>query len=116
MTKTKWPSQVTSTSMVGGDRKYRIKKDSLTNLESSFTDLNTGKSKSYTQFEKHMIQEGIKQVLFAQGSEEVELRYPVEVIINNSKSKEYNCISQRIVPRELIRFLLDYDMIEEYDY
>jgi len=53
----------------GGERKYRIKKDTLSGLENGFTDLTTGKTKTYTQFEKHMIQEGVKQVLFAQGSE-----------------------------------------------
>lgn len=111
-----WPHQVVTTSMVGGERKYRIKKDTLSTLENSMTDPKTGKSLTYTQFEKHMIQECIKQVLFAQGSEEVEVRYPIEVGVEGAKSTEYNVIFQKVVPKEAIQFLLDYDMIEIYDY
>lgn len=111
-----WPHQVVTTSMVGGERKYRIKKDTLSTLENSMTDPKTGKSLTYTQFEKHMIQECIKQVLFAQGSEEVEVRYPVEVGVEGAKSTEYNAVFQKIVPKEVIQFLLDYDMIEVYEY
>ena len=115
-TKTKWPHQVVTTSMVGGERKYRIKQDSLSKLEGSYTNLTSGKSNTYTQFEKHMIQEGIKQVLFTQGSEEVEVRYPVEVGVEGHKSIEYNVLFQKVVPKEVIQFLLDYDMIEVYEY
>jgi len=94
----------------GGERKYRIKKDTLSGLENGFTDLTTGKTKTYTQFEKHMIQEGVKQVLFAQGSEEMEVR-----LVNAGKgvvSSSY----LRVVPKETIQFLLDYDVIEEFKY
>lgn len=112
----KWPHQTTTMSMVGGERKYRIKIDSLNTLENSITDPKSDKLKTYTQFEKHMIQECIKQVLFAQGSEEVEVRYPVEVGIEGSKSTEYNLSFQKVVPKEVIQFLLDYDMIEIYDF
>lgn len=94
----------------GGERKYRIKRDTLSQLENSITDLKNGKSKTFTQFEKHMIQEGVKQVLFAQGSEETEISR-----INAGKevvSSSY----QRVVPKETIQFLLDYDVIEEYQF
>lgn len=63
-----------------------------------------------------MIQEGIKQVLFAQGSEEVEVRYPVTVGNISNPSQEYVSVYQKLVPKEVIQFLLDYDVIEECDY
>ncbi len=83
----------------GGERKYRIKKDGLKNLDNS--------SSGITQFEKHLIQESVKQVLFAQGSEET------EVIIKKGEDVTWTGF-QKIVPKEVIRFLLDYDIIEEF--
>ena len=80
----------------GGDRKYRVKKATLSKLE----DL------KLNQFEKHLIQEGIKQVVFAEGNEEFQ----------GPDKDGYNSIYYRAVPKETIRFLLDYDMIEEYKY
>lgn len=93
----------------GGERKYRIKRDTLSQLENSITDPTNGKTRTFTQFEKHMIQEGVKQVLFAQGSEEMEIK----------KYKDQNLVDstyQRVVPKETIQFLLDYDIIEEFGY
>lgn len=84
----------------GGERKYRIKKDSLNSLE----------TKNYGQFEKHLLQEAVKQVLFAQGSEEVEVRDM------NDKGEVVNSRYQRIIPKETIKFLLDYELIEECKY
>jgi hypothetical protein len=75
-----------------GDRKYRVKKENISKLE----------NQNLTQFEKHMIQEGIKQVLFVGGTEEI-------------FDKE-NEIITRQVPKELIQFLLDYDVIEEFKF
>ncbi len=75
-----------------GERKYRIKKQSLSELEKA----------TLTQFERHLIQEGIKQVLFAAGTDET-----------YDRTNEF---SYREVPKELIRFLLDYDIIEEYKF
>lgn len=83
-------------SLTGGDRKYRVKKETVSNLENL----------KLTQFEKHMIQEGIKQVLFAEGTEQVEVF---------SEKNEF-IYSERRTPKETIRFLLDYDMIEEYQF
>jgi hypothetical protein len=94
------------TSLSGGDRKYRIKKDTLSNLENS----------KVSQFEKHLIQEGVKQVLFAQGSEEVETRYAAKMGLVSNPSEEYITYYQKTVPKETIRFLLDYDVIEEYKF
>lgn len=94
----------------GGERKYRVKKDTLSNLENSTTDPKTGKSRTFTQFEKHMIQEGVKQVLFAQGSEEMETRRI------NAGNDIVDSAYHRVVPKETIQFLLDYDVIEEFNY
>lgn len=96
--------------MVGGERKYRIKKDALHKIQDEKT------SGTFNQFEKHMLQECIKQVLFAQGSEEIEVAYPIEVGTEDGKYTEYRSIYQKIVPKEVIQLLLDYDMIELYDY
>ena len=74
-----------------GKRNYRIKKDSLRKLEQSSTTSN---------FEKHLVQEGVKQILFANGSE--------EIMIDGGMF--------RMVPKEMIRFLLDHDIIEEYNF
>lgn len=90
----------------GGERKYRVKIDSLKVLDQKCLDLKDGSSIEITQFEKHMIQEGVKQVIFAQGTEEFK------------RIDEHGSISEfyRVVPKEMIRFLLDYDVIEEYEY
>jgi hypothetical protein len=71
-----------------GDRKYKIKKATLAGLE----------NQKITQFEKHLIQEGVKQILYCSGTEQI-----VE--------KDGHTFNQ--VPKEMIRFLLDYDVIEE---
>ena len=73
-----------------GDRKYKVKKSSLSILDD--------KNSKLSQFEKHMIQEGIKQILFCSGSEQV---------------LEIEGHTFYKVPQEMIRFLLDYDVIEE---
>jgi len=75
-----------------GDRKYKVKKTSLNKLESN--------TNSLTQFEKHLIQEGIKQILYCGGTEQ----------ILEKDGHNYNQ-----VPKEMIKFLLDYDVIEECD-
>jgi ribosome biogenesis protein Tsr3 len=72
----------------GGSRNYRVKKSSMEKLE------------KLNHFEKHLVQEGIKQVVLAQGTEEF--------------ISDEHCYRQ--VPKEMIQFLLDYDMIEEYNY
>ncbi len=87
--------KTTNWSLCGNERNYRIKKSSLASLETS----------KVSHFEKHMIQEGVKQVLFAGGTEEI------ESFTDKGESK-----FQRIVPKETIRFLLDYDIIEEYKF
>jgi ribosome biogenesis protein Tsr3 len=73
----------------GGTRNYRVKKSSIEKIE------------RLNHFEKHLVQEGIKQVVLAQGTEQ---------FISNDD----HCYNQ--VPKEMIQFLLDYDMIEEYNY
>lgn len=88
----KSPWQHKQTSLITGERKYRVKKEALSKLEKA----------SLTQFEKHMIQEGIKQVLFCAGTEDVWDR--------DAET------SFRRVPKETIQFLLDYEVIEEYDF
>ena len=94
----------------GGERKYRIKKDSLSTLENSYTDLSTGKSRTYPQFVQHLLQEGIKQVLFAQGTELVETHD-----LDDKGERSYTR-HQHVISKEMIQFLLDHDMIEEYNF
>lgn len=78
------------TSLYGGNRNYRIDTKKL----SSCLDDNS----KLTMFEKHLIQEGVKQILFGSGTEE---------IIDSDTS---TCI--RIVPEEMIDFLFNYEVIK----
>ncbi len=81
------------------NRKFRVKKETLSQIEGL----------KISQFEKHMIQEGIKQVLFAQGTETVELDISIH-------EENHHMIYKNIVPKETIQFLLDYDMIEIFEF
>lgn len=79
------------TMLMVGERNYRVRKEKLNQIEHS----------SLSQFVKHLIQEGIKQILFAQGSEQMMYSDPVQGTYTISK-----------VPDEMIKFLLDQEVIE----
>lgn len=80
-------------SQSGGDRKYRIKTETLSKLG----------EKKLSDFETHLLQEGVKQVLFAQGSEQ----------FISEETGYQNCYNYLAIPKEMIRFLKDHDLIEE---
>lgn len=80
------------------DKKYKINKGKLSSaiVKSTTTD-----------FEKHLIQEGVKQILFGEGTEclsDISQDVNGYPIINSNYRK---------VPDEMILFLLDCDVIEE---
>jgi hypothetical protein len=79
---------------------YRVKKESISSL---------GKTNPprKNEFEIYLIQEGVKQILFAQGNKQISSRISVE----GSLVEEWN----QFIPKEMIQFLLDYDIIEEYE-
>ena len=74
------------------DKNYKVKINKLSKLS---------ETSSLNSFERHLLQEGIKQVLFANGTEEYYVR-------NGD-----NFFTQRRIPEEMILFLLDHDLIEE---
>ena len=71
---------------------WRVKTENLTKVLAK---------ENLGSFEKHMIQEGIKQILFADGTEES--MYEIDG----------NTWSARQITPEMINFLLDYDVIGE---
>jgi len=85
-------------STFGGDRNYRIKREKLHETLKETSQMNS--------FEKHLIQEGIKQVLYGEGTEEIRTRiYEDKQVIDE--------LYQRKVTDEMIDFLLQYDVIEK---
>ena len=74
-----------------GNRTLRIKSSRVKELLSDDT---------LTQFEKHIIQEGVKQVLYAQGTEEL------TTIVNGEHR------FQMVVTDEMIDFLRQYELFK----
>jgi hypothetical protein len=77
----------------GGNRTLRIKSSRVRELLSDDT---------LTQFEKHIIQEGVKQVLYGQGTEEL-------TIVDNSIGFERTFLT---VTDEMIDFLRQYEIFK----
>lgn len=96
-----------------GDRKYRIKKETLNSLLND-TDPKTTPRKDVkiNSFERHLLQEGIKQVLFCEGREIIEYTDTEEP--NKTGDWRHNTHTFSKVNKEMIQFLLDYDVIEEF--
>lgn len=86
-----------STTYRPDDIVWKVKKDELTKVLSD---------QSIGSFEKHMIQEGVKQILFAEGTEEILSR------AEHSDGSGFN-YSLRKVSEEMIKFLLSFSIIEK---
>jgi len=75
-----------------GERLYRVNKSNLHK--------ELGETSTLNQFEKHILQEGVKQVLFGLGTEQIYI------------FEDDNAHSSNKVTDEMIRLLLDYKLIE----
>lgn len=87
---------------------YRVKAKSLSEIINKSRNVSgTAETKIPQQindFELYLIQEGVKQLLFAQGNKQ----------ITEIKGKD-SVVYHQSIPREMIQFLLDYNMIEEFE-
>jgi hypothetical protein len=81
----------------GGNRTLRIKSSRVRELLSDDT---------LTQFEKHIIQEGVKQVLYGQGTEELTI---VDEDLRKSLGYERTFLT---VTDEMIDFLRQYEIFK----